>query len=213
MGRIKERDSTFFLAINRCHTKLCNAESFPLLHLGFSVLCHGWIATGPLAMVLFSSFILKKERKKTNQQPVIPRVGKEKRKPEGEEEICKNEVIPAPDCPGEVAGTPGDVTSALPCESQSLGADHFHSGCQQSWGIFRRLGTEIPQGLDRHTVKGPERITVRNGPTLYFILTTEYLGSVVTDLQGLVGKLSGGKFMTSSSREINRWGGGFPTCE
>lgn len=132
---------------------------------------------------------------------------KEKRK-----SFCKNEVIPAPDCPGEAAGTPGDLTSALPHESRSLGADHFHSGCQQSWGIFRKLGTEIPRGQDRHTVKGPERITVRNGPMLYFILTAEYLGSVVTDLQGLVGKLCGGKLMTSSSREINSWGG-FPTCE
>lgn len=83
MGRIRQRDTTFFLAANRCHTELCNVESFPLLHLGFSVLCHGWIATGPLTVVLFSSFILKEKKK----QPVIPRVGKEKRKHEGEEEI------------------------------------------------------------------------------------------------------------------------------
>lgn len=129
-----------------------------------------------------------------------------KRKP-----FCKNEVIPGPDSPGEAAGTPGDLSSAQPCKAQGLGADHFHPGCQQSWGIFRRLGREIPQGLDRHTVKGPGRITVRNGPALHFILTAEYLGSVVMDLQGLVGKVSAGKSITSPSRGINRWGG-FPTC-
>lgn len=40
----------------------------------------------------------------------------------------------------------------------------------------------------------------------------KYLGSVVTALHGLVRKPSGGKFMTSSSRETNSWGE-FPTCK
>lgn len=132
---------------------------------------------------------------------------KEKRK-----SFCKNEVIRAPDSPGEAAGTSGDLTSALPSEAQGLGVDHVHSVAVSRDGVFLECWElKIPQGLDRHTVRGPERITVRNGPTLYFILTTEYLGSVVADLRGLVGKLSGGKFMTSSSREINRWEV-FPTC-
>lgn len=36
-GNIREQDSTFFPSVNRCHTQLCNVESFLLLHLDFSV--------------------------------------------------------------------------------------------------------------------------------------------------------------------------------
>lgn len=66
---------------------------------------------------------------------------KEKMKP-----FCKNEVIPGPDSPGEAAGTPGDISSALPHEAQSLGADHFHSGCQQSWGFLEDQEVKFLRG-------------------------------------------------------------------
>lgn len=120
--------------------------------------------------------------------------------------MCKNEVIPAPESPARLLGFLG--TSPLPCHE--LGVGHLQCSCQQIWAVFRRLGTEIPQGLDRHTVKGPGRITVRNGPTpFHFDNSVPWLDC--DRLWGLVGKLSGGEFMSSSSRKINRWGG-FSTC-
>lgn len=132
VGRIRERDPTFLLVVNRCHAKLCKAESFSLLHLDFSVFCHGWVATGPL----HHGFVLKchltgekkkKIKKKGKKRESLKKKGKS---------FCKNVVIPAPDSRVEAAGTPGDLTSALPYEAQGLGADHFHPVAVSTAGEF-----------------------------------------------------------------------------
>lgn len=154
----------------------------------------------------FSSFILKK--KKTKTQPVILRVRKAWRR--GNLSVKMKWFL---------------VLTALVRLLGHLGTSALHGHTRlRAWelttstlavsragGFLEHWEVKIPQGLDRHSVKGPERITVRNGPALYFILTAECLGSLVTDLQGLVGKACGGKCITSSSTGMNRWGG-FPTC-
>lgn len=69
----------------------------------------------------------KKIKKKGKKRESLKKKGKS---------FCKNVVIPAPDSRVEAAGTPGDLTSALPYEAQGLGADHFHPVAVSTAGEF-----------------------------------------------------------------------------
>ena len=130
--------------------------------------------------------------------------------------LVKMRWLPVPDCPSEAPERPAKPTSAsCSMRLKVFGAwELTNSTVAVGWAgeflgdwemKFLRAWVDITPKDQRGKLSGMAHHCIS-------FWQLKYLGSVVTALHGLVGKPSSGKFMTSSSREVNRWGE-FPTCK